>query len=363
MGGSARSHENEMEGCEDGCPTNSSCQWGVCHCLPGHLQAWGRCVLERDPDFHTSLLQPNRVQGTECATSIECQASDINLVCKGSSRKQCKCKDPTRWNSKTSECQIYIGVDCAHLSRDSPVPEVLRLSAATATIVRRGYCTETDDKRQLEALGLSGPYVETLLGRNRGRSSPWNDPFSTAEETPIPLDRTETREEALKYSLLSFLPTNISRPDLLEAICRDLEAFSDIFQMEDLHHRPPSCPPIERQHCAVLFDSSTCSEGSWRLNVTDGEQRQLGYFSSDWKYRNDADTLGVRRGCTFIGYTNDNFDSSVGSFVLTSGARDRWVVFALSPKLEAFHESILSYQCVCREEEREQSNSFDTRLG
>ena len=40
----------------------------------------------------------------------------------------------------------------------------------------------------------------------------------------------------------------------------------------------------------------------------------------------------------------------------------RWVVFALSPKLEAFHESILSYQCVCRGEEREQSNSFDTRL-
>ena len=40
----------------------------------------------------------------------------------------------------------------------------------------------------------------------------------------------------------------------------------------------------------------------------------------------------------------------------------RWVVFALSPKLEAFHESILSYQCVCRGEEREHSNSFDTRL-
>ena len=30
---------------------------------------------------------------------------------------------------------------------------------------------------------------------------------------------------------------------------------------------------------------STCSEGGWRLDVSDGEQRQLGYFSSDWKYR------------------------------------------------------------------------------
>ena len=35
-----------------------------------------------------------------------------------------------------------------------------------------------------------------------------------------------------------------------------------------------------------------------------------------------------------------------------------------SPKPEAFHEAILSYQCVCREEESLQSsNSFDTRLG
>ena len=40
--------------------------------------------------------------------------------------------------------------------------------------------------------------------------------------------------------------------------------------------------------------------------------------------RNDADTLGVRSGCTFIGYTNDNFDSSAGRFVLTAGALDRF---------------------------------------
>ena len=39
--------------------------------------------------------------------------------------------------------------------------------------------------------------------------------------------------------------------------------------------------------------------------------------------RNDADILGVRRGCTFIGYSNANFDSSAGNFVLTSGATDR----------------------------------------
>ena len=45
--------------------------------------------------------------------------------------------------------------------------------------------------------------------------------------------------------------------------------------------------------------------------------------SSEMESRNDADILGVRRGCTFIGYSNANFDSSAGNFVLTSGATDR----------------------------------------
>ena len=246
------------EGCTDvGCPTNSHCQWGVCHCLPGFLQAWGTCVPEHDPDSQTSL-QPTIEQGTECTTSNECQTRDINLVC---SRQQCQCREPTRWNSKIRECQIFIGVDCSHLSQDSPVPEVLRLSAAMATVTRRGYGTEADHRRQLEDLGIAGPYVETLLGLNRGVfGMNMDNPLITPQEWPIPLDRTETPEEALKYSLLSFLPTNISRPNLVEGFCRDLEAFSDIFRTEELHPRPRGCPPVDRQQCAVLYDSSTCSE-------------------------------------------------------------------------------------------------------
>ena len=278
--------ENPSEPCEieAACPRNSLCQWGVCHCLPGFIQAWGACLPQREPDFEYSS-SPIRVEGTECRISDECQTSDINLVCKGGVQKQCKCRNPTRWNSNARECQIFIEADCSHLSRDSPLPEVLRLAAATASIIRRGYGAEFDDRSELESLGISGPLVEHLLGVNRGRFTSLHAPFSTPDDLPIPLDRTESPEEALNYSLLTFLPTNISKPDLLEALCRDLEAFSDTFQLEDFHQRPRGCSPIARPHCAVLFDSSTCSTGSWRLEVGDGDQRQLGYFSSDWRFR------------------------------------------------------------------------------
>ena len=45
--------ENPAEACEieAACPRNSLCQWGVCHCLPGFIQAWGTCLPQRDPDF------------------------------------------------------------------------------------------------------------------------------------------------------------------------------------------------------------------------------------------------------------------------------------------------------------------------
>ena len=38
--------------------------------------------------------------------------------------------------------------------------------------------------------------------------------------------------------------------------------------------------------------------------------------------RNDADTVGVKRGCTFTGFTGSNFDGE--QIVVTAGIRDRW---------------------------------------
>ena len=56
--------------------------------------------------------------------------------------------------------------------------------------------------------------------------------------------------------------------------------------------------------------------------VPPGEQRQLDYFSSDFKYRNDADIVAVRRGCTFTGFTGSSFNGE--RFTVTAGSADRW---------------------------------------
>lgn len=76
-----------------------------------------------------------------------------------------------------------------------------------------------------------------------------------------------------------------------------------------------------------------------------GDQREFRYWSADWKYRNDADLVAVRAGCTFTAWTEVAFEGE--KMILVGGSRDRWVVLAESQDFVNFHENILSFQCQC----------------
>jgi len=109
--------------------------------------------------------------------------------------------------------------------------------------------------------------------------------------------------------------------------------------------RPPNCPEIAPTVCAMLFDSASCSPSGWSLEIADGSQKGLNYFSSDWKYRNDADIVGVRQGCTFSAWTQVDFSGE--RFDLTAKDTKRWVLFEKDPRFAIFHENIEAFQCNC----------------
>ena len=94
-----------------------------------------------------------------------------------------------------------------------------------------------------------------------------------------------------------------------------------------------------------MYDSKFC-EGGWTLNVTDGTQKNFYYFSSDWGYRNDVDTIGVRNGCSFTGFTSTGFTGN--KMVITAGTTDRWVVLEDDEQYKLFAEDIEAIQCFCR---------------
>jgi len=154
----------------------------------------------------------------------------------------------------------------------------------------------------------------------------------------------------------------LSEAELDEAFCRDIESFSPAFthrltpqgnltdELDWLGNstpdwRPPNCPQIAPAVCAMLFDSASCSTSGWSLEIADGTQKELKYFSSDWKYRNDADIVGVRKGCTFSAWTEVGFGGR--RLDLTARETERWVLFEKDTTSANFEENIESFQCNC----------------
>jgi len=351
--------------CLGGCPTNAQCEWGICECKEGFQRAWGGCH-----NLNSSLPEPPmpQTQTDSCQTSQDCFQRDMNLVCRDDGEeKTCQCREDMRWNNKAFECQIFLDVDCSHLNYSTPVSDQVLAAAEKVKQRRRGWVNEAEKKRKILALpdlrlatklhgriAIARAYDEgNICGKvpaqqTRGCSMYSFERKLRPERRVIASNRSETPTESLADSLLPVLSNSSSRLEAdvwREAFCRDVEAFSHVLLL-DQNVRPQGCPKINSSLCAVLYDSATCSSGGWKLSVESGIQKQLNYWTSDWKYRNDADIVGVRSGCTFTGWTGTSFDGE--KFSLTAGMSDRWIVFAKSQVYAAFDENILSFQCNCR---------------
>jgi len=323
----------EKNECLDGCPLNSHCEWGFCECNADFTKSWGQCSSSSSQSVSPSrsTLNPSTLP---CSDTSGCLTVDINMVCLNNT---CACRRDMKWNSKALECQILLDVDCSATTYDSPVSSLVQaaLDKTKAGIISAPVPVPTN---VVDAL-FSG---QDLSSQEKSKTKA---KAVNALNATIPDDRTETKEESLSGSLLKFVDAkNASKASLEEAFCRDIDAFNEAFQIDDAG-KPGACKEVPTKACAVLHDSGTCG-GGWTMEVPPGTQRRLKYFSSDWKYRNDIDTIGLRNGCTFTGFTGSSFDGN--QMVLTAGVTDRWLVLKNSAAYTNFHEDIESFQCVCR---------------
>jgi len=307
--------------CEYGCPPHTHCEWGLCECDTGYYKSWGTCRQAEEHIESKKGGQPaNRTEGGICSNLVDCSMLDINMVCRSNN---CLCRRDMKWNPKALECQLFIDVDCRNLTYSSPVHPVIAEAAEKMEEERtpdRGFTTEEDLKNKILNLpivldatkiygnfSMSMMYLADMIELNEGGTSTrfctyldWKGPGRCSLEKlaemlrkphktdhEIPKNRTETPEEGLEGSLLEFVitnSTNLTQEVMDEAFCRDMESYSEALQF-DGPGRPAACNPVKETLCAMLYDSSTCASGSWELEVPDGTQRRLEYFSSDWKYR------------------------------------------------------------------------------
>merc|ERR1712172_453808 len=377
--------EEEIEG--RACSSDSFCQEGDINalCFQGEEGEEGVCQCRQEMQWNRAAL--------ECQVYIDADCSDVSNVGSASRifRNILKAEDDyrrgyTNPSEKREIIQNLTKIDSFTLSLLGTVPGKL-CEMFGSGFGRGGY--------ELQRACRANP--NNPAGYLLSRSLPSKYTNRTSKYTlPIPTNRTQNPEEALQGSLLLFFTMNktdfhpLTPPDIIpsmdkshlkEAFCRSVEPFGEVFDtitkprelyrveteqgevrlqtqqviFDDPINRPQTCWRLPSSYCAQLFDSHTCSSKGWRLDIRDGEQRSFAYFSSDWKYRNDADLVAVRHGCSFTGFVGVNFSGK--SVQIRADRKDRWVVFAnwnaTSPLHASFHdlhESILSYQCVCRAE-------------
>jgi len=337
----------EQKRCLDGCPKQTHCEWGFCECDQDLVKAWGQCkkVQPGSPsgDRNSSSLNRN------CRRTRECQTFDMNAVC---TQGVCACRKDMKWNPKALECQIFLEVDCSKFDYTTPSSSLVKEAVDASEPkpkTRKDYAQEYGLSESDIPVSLFRSLAVGDLMRTLNEES---DPskLGQPEMTSIPKTRTETKSEAISSSIFRFIDmkrykyVKIPKESLEEAFCRDIDAFNEAFAIDDAG-RPIECPEIPTNTCAVLYDSETCS-GGWTFSAEPGTQKRFLYFSADLKYRNDVDTIGVRSGCTFTGFTGSGFDGN--RMVLTAGNSDRWVVIQKEEQVAQFHEDIESLQCICR---------------
>lgn len=342
----------EKNKCIYGCPKNSHCEWGFCECDKDYQKFQGKCYTQVTATMMQSQQSNWTLDDELCCSSPEhCWSHDINSICESTNNStsshcenKCKCRVGSEFNTKAEECQIKLEIDCGKISYDSPVSEPVK---AAAEIALKGKMKPGPEYTSDDIGHQIYQYLkhERELRENPELAyaiKPLSRQFSS-NKTDV--NRTETPQESISTSMLQYLDkSNTTEQQLEEAFCRDIDAFNSLFVLDD-GNRPPDCAEVPKEYCAVLYDSRDCT-GGWTLNITDGAEKNLYYFSSDWKYRNDVDTIGLRYGCTFTGFTSTGFSGN--KMTLTAGPTDRWVILEKEEAYKHFHEDIEAFQCFCR---------------
>jgi len=289
--------------CMGGCPRFSNCEWGFCECIKGYERRYGQCQIY---GFAATPRPSNFVYATACETVGNCQAIDINMVCKNRADQtggSCSCKPDMKWNKEAGECQMFLNVNCTSITYDSK-PSAAILEASKKAEAEKVVKVPSESKA----------------------------------------DKVPTIEESKTNSLLSKLDKDkATEEELTEAFCRDIDAYSFDFNTDT--GKPPRCEDVPRTPgvCGVIHDSADCS-GGWKLIITEGSI-SFPYFSGYWKYRNDADLIGVRAGCTLTAFSSTGFSGKREAF--KTEANDVWWVLSEYSAYRHMDEDIESIQCIC----------------
>jgi len=102
------------------------------------------------------------------------------------------------------------------------------------------------------------------------------------------------------------------------------------------------CPNVSSDLCAIVYEKEDC-EGDWGKEIKPSTKT---YFRIWSKYRNDIESVSVRKGCTLTGY-DDEYE---GDFIVikADSIKDRKLNLGDETEFEGLKNDIESLKCICQ---------------
>ena len=100
------------------------------------------------------------------------------------------------------------------------------------------------------------------------------------------------------------------------------------------------CGNTPSEFCAMVFDDEGCNEGDWKpLGIKDGESRSFSILQANplkgldnlFNYKNDIESLTVKKGCTLTVYKDSDY--SGGEYAFTAPSNQDLIVKELDEGL------------------------------
>lgn len=156
-----------------------------------------------------------------------------------------------------------------------------------------------------------------------------------------------------KFFALFFVSTFVfieAKPGLLDTLQDGLKTgVSSLFS--------PDCKPIKDDSCAIVYDDEDCEEGDWEPLSIKADGQPVSFSTNplkvnpvqllkNRKYKDDIESLVVRKGCTLTAYKESDCTGAQFNF---KASKDEDLVYEELEDSDAdeFDEKIECLKCTC----------------
>ena len=202
---------------------------------------------------------------------------DVNMIC-NMTIGICQCRNfmKVKVNPSSSQCQLYLDVDCSKISYDSEPSAVVLDEAVNKTLAKQARRQTIKRKTKLRDWQVNQDKEISGSGDSENDDDTNDTEDKDGENENIGYEENITtidllsQDEVLANSLLSSIdPNTTSKSEMKEAFCRDVDTFSwDFMELEKKTDSRHTIDHLLDLHLEYDYASPALTKDKWKEEAT-----------------------------------------------------------------------------------------------